>query len=566
MAELPVTMSRQRPLITAKINDADVQFVVDSGAFYSMISEASAAELKLKLSPAPFGLRVMGVNGSTDASIATVKLFTLQGVPIKNVEFLVGGSEAGAGSVGLLGQNVLRIGDVEYDLAHGVIRLMHPDDCKHTRLAYWIEGSQPYSVMDIESTTPTSPHTTGIAYVNGAKIRVMFDTGAARSILSTKAAERAGIKPETAGVIEAGYSTGIGRGSFKTYIGPFSSFKIGDEEIQNTRLRFGALTLENADMLIGTDFFLSHRIYVASSQHKLYFTYNGGPVFNLSAANKPAPTEPVADTSPEAKKQSDEPTDAEEYSRRGTAFAGRRDFEHALADLTHACELAPNESQYFYQRGIIYLENRQAGPAMIDFNRALELKPDDVPALVARARLRYLGHDQPGARADLDAADRLAPKEADVRLTLAHGYESMDLLASAVAQFDVWILSHAEDARLAEALNGRCWVRALQGENLELALSDCNAAFKKIDKSSNAAGRILDSRGLVRLRLGDYDKSIADYDESLKLIPKSAWSLYGRGVAKSRKNKPAEGAADMAAATAIWPPIADEFKRRGITP
>ena len=34
-------------------------------------------------------------------------------------------------------------------------------------------------------------------------------------------------------------------------------------------------------MLIGADFFLSHRIYVASSQRKLYFTYNGGPVFNL---------------------------------------------------------------------------------------------------------------------------------------------------------------------------------------------------------------------------------------------------------------------------------------------
>jgi hypothetical protein len=32
------------------------------------------------------------------------------------------------------------------------------------------------------------------------------------------------------------------------------------------------------DMIIGADFFLSHRIYVASSQHKLYFTYNGAGV------------------------------------------------------------------------------------------------------------------------------------------------------------------------------------------------------------------------------------------------------------------------------------------------
>jgi hypothetical protein len=69
----------------------------------------------------------------------------------------------------------------------------------------------------------------------------------------------------------------------------FSSFRIGDEEIRNTRLRIGAIGIAEADMLIGADFFLSHRIYVASSQHKLYFTYNGGPLFNLNAEPPPAP-------------------------------------------------------------------------------------------------------------------------------------------------------------------------------------------------------------------------------------------------------------------------------------
>jgi hypothetical protein len=64
----------------------------------------------------------------------------------------------------------------------------------------------------------------------------------------------------------------------QTWIAPFASFRIGDEEIRNTHLRIGDTGLRDVDMLIGADFFLSHRIYVASSQHKLYFTYNGGPV------------------------------------------------------------------------------------------------------------------------------------------------------------------------------------------------------------------------------------------------------------------------------------------------
>ena len=32
-------------------------------------------------------------------------------------------------------------------------------------------------------------------------------------------------------------------------------------------------------MLLGLDFIRAHRVLVAHSQRKLYFTYNGGPVF-----------------------------------------------------------------------------------------------------------------------------------------------------------------------------------------------------------------------------------------------------------------------------------------------
>ena len=32
-------------------------------------------------------------------------------------------------------------------------------------------------------------------------------------------------------------------------------------------------------MLLGYDFLRSHRVLVAHSQRRIYFTYNGGPVF-----------------------------------------------------------------------------------------------------------------------------------------------------------------------------------------------------------------------------------------------------------------------------------------------
>lgn len=562
--ELPITMSGMRPTFTAKINGADARFALDSGAFYSMISSATAAQFQLRLRPGPYGLRVKGVGGSTETSLATVKVFTLAGIPLHDVEFLVGGSEIGGESIGLMGQNLLEKWDVEYDFARGVVRLFKADDCKHTLLAYWTTPGQALSMMDISFTTPLRPHTTGTATINGAKITVVFDTGAWNSILSMKAAARAGVKPDTAGVVEAGYSSGIGRSRVKNYIAPFSSFKIGDgEEIKNARLRIADFDLDEGDMLLGADFFLSHHVFVANSQHRLYLTYNGGSVFNLSRT-VPADAAPGADAADAH--ATDEPADAAAYARRGAAFLGRRDFAHAIADFTRASEMNPNEAEYWYQRGTAHWQNQEPIPALSDFDRALELNSNYLAARMSRAQLR-LGHkDMADAVADLDAADRAAAKQDDARFTLAHLYQQADLPARAVAQLDFWIAHHPDDSKMMEALYGRCRLRAVQGEELAKALSDCNAAYRLSDKSNPLTAPILESRGLVRLRLGDYDKAITDYDESLKLAPKDAGSLYGRGMAKIRKQKFADGEADLARATALSSTVADEFKRHGITP
>jgi len=580
IAEFPIRMEGLRPLMTANINDVDVQFVIDSGAFFSMISTASAAQLKLKTSPAPVGFYLRGVHGTADVSIATAKTFTLAGVPLHNVEFLVGGSEAGAGSIGLLGQNVLHLADVEYDLGRGVVRLMRPQDCSKTMLGYWADKATPYSVISLTSEpelrgqtagSAIAPkkrlsHTLGTAYVNGVAIRVMFDTGAATSVLSLKAAERAGIKPDSPGVVSAGASYGIGRSTFASYIAPFSSFKVGDEEIKNTRLRIGDIDLPNADMLIGADFFLSHRIYVANSQEKLYFTYNGGPVFNLTSGNRPV-TEPATDASAQQPNAAGESSaDAADYNRRGAAFAARREFDQALSALTRACELQPDNPQYLYQRGMVYWQMKQPGPAMADFDQSLKLKPEDLRVRIARAHLLLQRGDNALATADLDAAAAIAPKEADERYQIAHLYERADRLAPAIAQFGLWIDSHADDARLPDALNSRCWVRAIEGADLAFALKDCNAALKRAPKSSPFYATVANSRGLVFLRMGDYEQSLVDYNASLKINPKNASSLYGRGIDKLRKQRTADGDADIALATAIRPQITEEFKRRGILP
>ncbi|MEG8056471.1 hypothetical protein QP150_06605 [Sphingomonas sp. 22L2VL55-3] len=62
IAELPVTLTGRRAMVDAKFGTHDTRFIVDSGAFYSTVSRASAAEFGLSSEPAPPG---SGCAGST---------------------------------------------------------------------------------------------------------------------------------------------------------------------------------------------------------------------------------------------------------------------------------------------------------------------------------------------------------------------------------------------------------------------------------------------------------------------------------------------------------------------
>jgi predicted aspartyl protease/Tfp pilus assembly protein PilF len=587
VGEVPVTMEGLRPLLTAQVNGKDAKFLLDSGATFSTMSTAEAADFGLKLTVSAW--TVSGVGGKTRTWLTKVQDFAFLGATFHDVQFLVTGSELGF--AGLIGQNLLAHFDIEYDLAKGAIRLFKPEGCGRTYLAYWAAGRA--SLMDINTMDSFNGHTIGVAYVNGKKIRVMFDTGASTSVLSLAVATKLGIDINAPGVKEAGYSYGIGRGTAKSYIVPVASFKIGDdEEIKNTRIRVADFRLGDADMLIGADFFLSHRVFVSNSQHKLYLTYNGGPVFNLANAAVPpqaaAPQgqsgqAPSAETSPaealpgEAQPAQAQPAaqtaaaadvakDAGEYARLGAALASRHEFERALADVSKAIEMDPNDSQYFYERAKIHMQTGQVLLALADLDRAIALKPDSIEAYISRAEIHVRQNKTAEAIADLDAAASLASPQEDVRLRLAQLYAAAASVDAAIKQWDLWIQSHPVDARFVGALGERCYLKALQSRDLSGGLSDCNRALALANMRNPDNAILWANRGMVRLRQGAYDKAISDFDDTLRLQPKNVRALYGRGVAKIRQNKSKEGESDIEAAVRLSPKIKENMQAYGMGP
>ena len=551
--DIPITMRGQRAIVSAKINGQDAQFILDSGAFFSTLSQASAAAYGLKLQPLPATFELRGINGSTSASLTTVRSFTLAGVTLPNIRFLVGGTDSG--QVGLLGQNFLGLGDVEYDLGHGAVRLMRPRGCQVGDLAYWA-GARPVSVLPIEARTDRQTKTIATVTLNGVKLRALFDSGAPSSIITLAAAKKAGMTPNSPGVIASGFSTGLGTRSLRTWLAPFDRLQIGGESIPKPKIRISEARLEVADMLIGADFFLTHHIYVANRAGQMLMTYDGGSVFGISPSGASDATGKPLDLTD----RSAAPTDAEGFARRAAAALSGHRLDAAIADFDQAVARAPTEGRYLRQRAAARLANRQPLLAAGDLDKALIIDATDIEAHEMRAALKLASRDPDGARDDVTALDKMLPQFSGARLRLAGMADAVGLTELALANENAWLKSHPEDAQRPTALNGRCWARAQLNRELKEALADCNAALKA---RPNVAA-YLDSRALVFLRQGDLRGALADYDAVVRLQPRNAWTLYMRGVVKRRVGDAAGAEADRRSALAIAPDVVQRAAKIGI--
>ncbi|MBM7129623.1 aspartyl protease family protein [Dyella mobilis] len=552
---LSVEMIGGQAVTAVKINGQDARLLVDTGAFFSSMSKANAQSLGLKLRAAPFGFRIGGIGGSTSAQIGIAQQFTILNTTLKDIEFIVGGTDIG---YGLLGANLLDIADLELDLADGKVTLFKPEHCDKWAMAYWTKTG--YQVANTEDSYNQNDRRTFVdVMVNGKKVRALIDSGAHATMLSRDAAERAGLDLNAPGVKVSG-TYGIGSKVVKTWIVHVDAFSVGTETIHNSEMEVldGSFTNIGTDMLLGADFLLAHRVFIANSQHKMYFTYNGGRVF--AGAQAPSDTG-KADAATGADGDDTKPRTASDYDLAGEAHLSRGEPKEAIADLNEAIRMAPDQPAYYVARSRALGADRQFDAALADLNKALSLDPKNVDALLARAQWRVRHKDPAGAAIDLTTASSLVPPDSRQSLIIADVYIELGQPDAAIPLLDAWIHTHGNDAMLGIALNARCWARGQLNQQLDDALSDCRKAIKR-DGEKPA---YLDSLGLVQLRLGHYDDAIKAYQQGLAVNPHLAWSRYGLGLAEVRNGQADAGHADMAAARAINPRIQIMAAKFGLT-
>jgi predicted aspartyl protease len=300
IADLPVRLERNRLIVDGAINGQKIGIMLDTGAERSLIPRSAAVRLGLGRQ-AVRGYRIVGVGGETQVEAAYIEEFKIGQATRKGWRVIVAGEkDLGENIAFILGDDFFQQVDVEFDLAHGAVRLFQPKDCDGVSLAYW--ATEGIGEVEMERVTDAHPQIVLTVQINGQPIKALLDSGSTKSVLNKLDAARLGVTPETPGVVAVGSGTGIGPKSIDSWIGQFDSVAFGNETIRNIKITFADLWKDatytetgsrlgthlagQQPMVLGADLLLGHRLLVAHSQRKIYFTYTGGPVFQQTVARE----------------------------------------------------------------------------------------------------------------------------------------------------------------------------------------------------------------------------------------------------------------------------------------
>lgn len=289
IAEWPVRLQAGVPVVTASLNGQEIGVLIDTGASQSVVYRTAVDRLKLMTRPAD-SYRVIGVGGESAAEIAFIDEFRLGKAVRTNWRVLAAGSRSvGRDFEFVLGEDFLENVDLELDYPNGKVRLFQPQGCDGASLAYW----DPRRSIEVALVNTSPVYFNG--RINDADVRILLDTGFSLSTVTVEAASRFGVQTGAPGVERIGCGQGLGSRRLDIWAARFASLSIGDQTIHDPMLaiadlwkhwsytdiasRLGRSPSSSPAMVLGTDFLRAHRVLIARSQKKLYFTYTGGVVF-----------------------------------------------------------------------------------------------------------------------------------------------------------------------------------------------------------------------------------------------------------------------------------------------
>ncbi|MBM4438746.1 MAG: tetratricopeptide repeat protein, partial [Actinobacteria bacterium] len=239
------------------------------------------------------------------------------------------------------------------------------------------------------------------------------------------------------------------------------------------------------------------------------------------------------------------------------ALEGQGDLAGAIASLTRAIALRPQDWALVLERSRLYLAANNTAGARTDIEFVLAREPDNPDALLRRAELRRNEGDVTGARADADRVVELYPAASLPHLVRALIRGSAGDAAGALADAEQAV---ALDPANPVGLRVRASLHHAAGR-LREALADYDRAL--IAEPNDAI--TLNNRADALLLLGDLESALRDIERAIQLDPRLGIARYTKGQILDALRRPAEAKASYAEAARLgYTPTPEDLAR--VTP
>ncbi len=268
-AAVPLNVAAGSILVPVVVDGRPANFVLDTGAERTMVSETAVRQLGLARDEW-VATTMHGVGGDVRRRNAVPRTMALGGVPLRrrtvagDLSLTVAdlpAEIAGRPIAGLLGADLLASFDLDIDVPNRTLRLFTVRDCRGD----FIPWPKPHGV--IPAVQPVRDVLLLPVTLDRTVLRAQLDTGSATTLILAPGIARLGLPPDPAGPAVQG----VGRDSLGTTLHRFGRMQVGPVvEADRTLPLARAFGLRVVDMLLGADWLQARRVWVSYATSQVF--------------------------------------------------------------------------------------------------------------------------------------------------------------------------------------------------------------------------------------------------------------------------------------------------------
>ncbi len=269
VAEMPMTVWHNHIYVPVGVNGTPGQFVLDTGAFNSMLDSTFAARAGVRWDRTQPPLIVQGVGGleSHRLQAGHIRMLKLGGADIQDREMPMSDigmpQPSGGHADGLLGADMLNLLDLELDFPSKTVRLWRLFGCSDIAPVGWAGD-----YASIPMHRQASKHVKIPIWLDGIFVDAFLDTGADGLLIDRATALKAGASQDELAHDPVAGGIGLG-GRALGRMHRFHMLLIGKDVYHDVPV-FVTNDTSNAPVLVGLPFLRGHRVWISYGTETLF--------------------------------------------------------------------------------------------------------------------------------------------------------------------------------------------------------------------------------------------------------------------------------------------------------